>query len=318
MSSAVHPYQCLADCTSDPRRLRHRFLGGLINTWSTARLEIGPLLARSSWSLYHAADDHQQGLQGPRSWRAVSGLTTSAAGLLADNGKSPLRPCLVGLRRATEAAGPKTEDLIARGAGAVQRPRPSLSGPGPPGRKLQNPRCVFQILKQHFSRYTPEMVEQSAARPKEKSSGRRTLLANSGATAPARSLRGAWTQHTLRRADDSCWRCCSCSLATSAAQRGSHGAARHARSRLEDIPRCTQHSRLHNAPSDAPPPRALRGLYGRRNESTSYYGNTPVPRLVLKSMYGPRDADNDFGYDWHPKILGITLTSDFAAMAEGR
>ena len=26
---------------------------------------------------------------------------------------------------------------------------------------LQHPRCVFQILKRHFSRYTPELVEQS-------------------------------------------------------------------------------------------------------------------------------------------------------------
>ncbi len=25
---------------------------------------------------------------------------------------------------------------------------------------LQNPRCVFQVLKRHFSRYTPEMVER--------------------------------------------------------------------------------------------------------------------------------------------------------------
>jgi len=25
---------------------------------------------------------------------------------------------------------------------------------------LQNPRCVFQLMKQHYSRYTPEMVEK--------------------------------------------------------------------------------------------------------------------------------------------------------------
>jgi len=32
---------------------------------------------------------------------------------------------------------------------------------------LQDPRCVFQILKRHFSRYTPEMVEQYCGVPKE-------------------------------------------------------------------------------------------------------------------------------------------------------
>ena len=32
---------------------------------------------------------------------------------------------------------------------------------------LQNPRCVFQVLKRHFARYTPEMVEQYCGVPKD-------------------------------------------------------------------------------------------------------------------------------------------------------
>jgi formate dehydrogenase major subunit len=32
---------------------------------------------------------------------------------------------------------------------------------------LQHPRCVFQVLRRHFSRYTPEMVEQYCGVPKE-------------------------------------------------------------------------------------------------------------------------------------------------------
>ena len=32
---------------------------------------------------------------------------------------------------------------------------------------LQDPRCIFQVLKRHFSRYTPEMVEQSCGVPQE-------------------------------------------------------------------------------------------------------------------------------------------------------
>src|SRR5580698_5267981 len=31
---------------------------------------------------------------------------------------------------------------------------------------LQDPRCVLQILKRHFSRYTPEMVEETCGVPK--------------------------------------------------------------------------------------------------------------------------------------------------------
>ena len=33
---------------------------------------------------------------------------------------------------------------------------------------LKNPRCVFQVLKKHFARYTPELVESSCGIPKEK------------------------------------------------------------------------------------------------------------------------------------------------------
>ena len=33
---------------------------------------------------------------------------------------------------------------------------------------LQNPRCVFQVLKSHFARYTPELVERACGIPKEK------------------------------------------------------------------------------------------------------------------------------------------------------
>src|SRR5262249_23363708 len=30
---------------------------------------------------------------------------------------------------------------------------------------LEHPRCVYQVLKRHFSRYTPEMVEQACGIP---------------------------------------------------------------------------------------------------------------------------------------------------------
>src|SRR4029453_10885373 len=32
---------------------------------------------------------------------------------------------------------------------------------------LQHPRCVFQVLKRHFARYTPDMVEQACGVPPE-------------------------------------------------------------------------------------------------------------------------------------------------------
>ena len=31
---------------------------------------------------------------------------------------------------------------------------------------LKDPRCVFQVLKRHFARYTPEMVERVCGVPR--------------------------------------------------------------------------------------------------------------------------------------------------------
>ncbi|WP_436535782.1 formate dehydrogenase [Actinoplanes sp. HUAS TT8] len=64
---------------------------------------------------------------------------------------------------------------------------------------LQHPRCVFQILKRHYSRYTEEMVEQICGVPREQFRKVCDLLtANSGkdrTTAFAYAV--GWTQHTV-------------------------------------------------------------------------------------------------------------------------
>jgi len=46
---------------------------------------------------------------------------------------------------------------------------------------LQHPRCVFQVLKRHFSRYTPEMIERITGIPREEFLElAKTVVANSG------------------------------------------------------------------------------------------------------------------------------------------
>jgi formate dehydrogenase major subunit len=63
---------------------------------------------------------------------------------------------------------------------------------------LENPRCVFQVLKRHFARYTPELVESSCGIPKEKFL--EVAEAYSSASGPEKT--GAicyavgWTQHS--------------------------------------------------------------------------------------------------------------------------
>jgi formate dehydrogenase major subunit len=64
---------------------------------------------------------------------------------------------------------------------------------------LRHPRCVFQILKRHFARYTPEMVEQVCGVPAQTFERVCALVAaNSGrdrTTAFVYSV--GWTQHTV-------------------------------------------------------------------------------------------------------------------------
>ena len=77
--------------------------------------------------------------------------------------------------------------------GAAANPRPDTD------ETLQHPRCVFQILKRHFARYTPELVEQvSGITPAKLSEVCRLITENSGrdrTTAFVYSL--GWTQHTV-------------------------------------------------------------------------------------------------------------------------
>src|SRR5439155_146976 len=65
-------------------------------------------------------------------------------------------------------------------------------------RTLTHPRCVFQVLKRHFARYTPEMVERSCGIPKE----RFLEVADVFVSASGRDKTAAicyavgWTQHS--------------------------------------------------------------------------------------------------------------------------
>jgi formate dehydrogenase major subunit len=63
---------------------------------------------------------------------------------------------------------------------------------------LQNPRCVFQVLKRHFARYTPEMVEQVCGVPREEwLKVAQTLVENSGRERTAAICYAVgWTQQS--------------------------------------------------------------------------------------------------------------------------
>ena len=60
-------------------------------------------------------------------------------------------------------AGGRDTGQRGEGQGTPQTP------PDPPrDETLQHPRCVFQVMKRHFARYTPELVERACGIPREK------------------------------------------------------------------------------------------------------------------------------------------------------
>lgn len=74
-----------------------------------------------------------------------------------------------------------------------------LEGPLKRDPTLQDPRCVFQILKRHYSRYTPEMVERICGITREQfEEVANALIQNSGRERTALlAYAVGWTQHSL-------------------------------------------------------------------------------------------------------------------------
>jgi len=70
--------------------------------------------------------------------------------------------------------------------------------PPPSDPTMQDPNCVFQIVKRHFARYTPEMVEQVCGVPQEQFLGvARAISKNSGRErTTAFCYAVGWTQHS--------------------------------------------------------------------------------------------------------------------------
>lgn len=64
---------------------------------------------------------------------------------------------------------------------------------------LAHPRCVFNMLKQHYARYTPEMVERVCGTPKDKFLAVCEMMASTASPTRAMTILYAlgWTQHSI-------------------------------------------------------------------------------------------------------------------------
>jgi formate dehydrogenase-N alpha subunit len=184
---------------------------------------------------------------------------------------------------------------------------------------LQNPRCVFQLLKKHYSRYTPEMVERIAGVPKDqflKVADLFTSIRKDGDMKKAGTIIYAvgWTQHTsgtqtIRAA---------AMLQLLLGNVGRAGGGVNALRGHSNIQGATDMAGIFdNLPGYLKVPNPVDGSFGgwmKRITPTAskpnpwvsfnYWGNTPKFAVSFqKALYGDAATkENDWAYGFLPKV----------------
>jgi formate dehydrogenase major subunit len=208
------------------------------------------------------------------------------------------------------AAGQRESDAAfgdTHGSGGAQ-----LESGEPPevDHTLQHPRCVFQLLRRHFQRYTPEVVEEVCGVPKERFlEVARLLCENSGPDrTSAFCYAVGWTQHTvgvqyIRTA---------AIIQQLLGNIGRPGGGILALRGHASIQGSTDIPTLYNIlPGYIPMPHARQ--YGDVEEfvkadaaPAGYWGHMDAYLVsLLKSYFGDAATpENDFGFGWLPRISG--------------
>ncbi len=99
-------------------------------------------------------------------------------------------------------AAPAQNAGMQTGQGSTPPPLPPMPEKVDFDPTLQNPQCVYQLLKKHYSRYTPEMVERITGIPREqflKAADLFTSIRKDGDTKKVATIIYAvgWTQHSF-------------------------------------------------------------------------------------------------------------------------
>ena len=193
----------------------------------------------------------------------------------------------------------------------VSRSKLTSEPDGPPPRDptLQHPRCVFQILKRHFSRYTPEMVSQvCGCSPEQFTRVAELLCANSGRERTSVLVYAlGWTQHAtgaqMIRAGGI--------LQLLLGNIGRPGGGILAMRGHSSIQGSTDVGTLYDVlPGYLPQPAAdgahdtLDSYVAHDGMATGYWSHFRADIVsLLKAWYGDAARpENDFRYDWLPRI----------------
>ncbi len=215
------------------------------------------------------------------------------------------------------------------GATAHGSPRSDMTdapaGEPPRDPTLQHPRCVMQLLRRHFARYTPDVVSQiCGCSPEELEYVAKTLCDNSGPERTSSIVYAVgWTQHTtgvqiIRSAGI---------LQMLLGNMGRPGGGINAMRGHSSIQGSTDVSTLYDLlpgylpqPTDDDAHDTLDGYIEHEGLPTGYWSrmrNFVVSQL--KAWYGDAaTAGNDYHFDWLPRIDGdYSQLPTFHRMAQG-
>ena len=197
---------------------------------------------------------------------------------------------------------------------------------------LENPRCVFQQLKKHYSRYTLDKVSEITGTPAGDLKKVYELYASTGAKDRAGTIMYAmgWTQHTVGTQNIRTMAIIQLLLGNIGMAGGGVNALRGE----SNVQGSTDHCILfHIWPGYLKTPQASLATLADYNKkftpksgdpiSANWWSNYPKYSVsMLKSFFGDKATkDNDFGYSWLPKLddgANYSWLTLFDAMYNGK
>ncbi|PPE69038.1 formate dehydrogenase-N subunit alpha [Caldimonas thermodepolymerans] len=195
---------------------------------------------------------------------------------------------------------------------------------------LQDPLCVYQQLKKHYSRYTPEMVSRICGTPQDKFLQICEMIGETSAPDKVMTIMYAlgWTQHSVGSQNIRTMAMIQLLLGNMGRPGGGVNALRgHAN--VQGITDMNAYSDVlsgyMSAPTDADTNRAeylaRRTLKPLRPNQMSFPQNFPKWHTsLMKAYYGDAaTAENDYCYDWIPKRdAGYDVLHIFELMHQGK
>ena len=196
---------------------------------------------------------------------------------------------------------------------------------------LQDPRCVWSLLKEHVSTYTPDLVERICGTPKAKFLKIADMISET--SSPDRAMTSmyalGWTQHSKGSQNIRCMAMLQLLLGNIGIRGGGMNALR-GHSNIQGLTDIGLMSNLIPGYLTLPMERevdratymATRGFKPLRPGQMSYWQNYGKFFVSFqKSMWGPAaTAENDYAYDYLPKldVPGYDVLRAFDLMHQGK